>query len=70
MDPDGRYVMFARGGELWRAPSQGGAAEKLGLTAENLREIRVHPGGRNIAFTAGEVAGEVWAMENLNIAGR
>jgi Tol biopolymer transport system component len=69
--PDGRYVMFARGGELWRAPSQGGgAAKKMDLSAENLREIRVHPGGGKIAFTAGEIAGEVWVMENLNTATR
>jgi hypothetical protein len=63
--------MFARGGELWRAPSQGGgAAKKMDLSAENLREIRVHPGGGKIAFTAGEIAGEVWVMENLNTATR
>ena len=35
------------------------------MTKENLRELRVHPDGRQIAFTAGEGRGELWVMENF-----
>jgi hypothetical protein len=57
--------------ELWRIPLQGGEPQKLDLTAEKMREIRVHPDGRHIAFTAGQDKQEVWVMENfLSAAGR
>lgn len=63
---DGRYVLFSRRGELWRVPAEGGDAVKLELPRmESLRELRVHPQGRRLAFTAGVGAAEVWVMENL-----
>jgi len=63
---DGRYLLFSRRGEVWRVPADGGAAIKLELPRmESLRELRVHPDGRRLAFTAGVGAAEVWVMENL-----
>jgi Tol biopolymer transport system component len=63
---DGRHLLFSRRGELWRIPAAGGAAEKLDSPAvEGLREIRVHPGGRSLAFTGHTGRGEVWVVENL-----
>ncbi len=63
---DGRWVFFARRGLLWRVPAQGGAPEKTGFEEEAMRELRMHPDGKRIAFTAGSSArGEVWVMENL-----
>jgi len=71
--PDGRYVFFNQqwneGGELWRAPVAGGAAEKAAaMEGVYLRSPSVHPSGRKIAFTAGAggpSASDVWVMENF-----
>jgi len=69
---DGRFVLYVRAsekpntpGELWRVSIDGGAPEKLGLSMQNLRDTRLHPDGRQIAFTAGEGSDEVWVLENL-----
>jgi hypothetical protein len=51
--------------ELWRAPLRSGEPRKLDLTAPNMREIRVHPDGRHLAFTSGGDRSEVWVMENF-----
>jgi Tol biopolymer transport system component len=51
--------------ELWVAPLAGGVPRKLQLAAANMREIRVHPDGRRIAFTSGGDRSEVWVMENF-----
>lgn len=71
--PDSRYILFAEGralteepkNELWRIPTGGGTPEKLALGMDWLREIRFHPDGRHIAFTAGQNKSEVWVMENF-----
>jgi Tol biopolymer transport system component len=70
--PDGRSVLFARKinsgslkTELWLVPIQGGEPRKLELTAENMRDLSVHPDGRHIAFTAGKPKSEIWVMENF-----
>jgi Tol biopolymer transport system component len=70
--PDSRGVLFTkqpnagdRTLELWLAPLQGGEPRKFGLTAANLRELRVHPDGRHVAFTSGGDRSEVWVMENF-----
>ena len=51
--------------ELWSISVQGGEPRKLELTAENMRDLSVHPDGRHIAFTAGQDRSEVWVMENF-----
>jgi Tol biopolymer transport system component len=74
--PDGRYILFGQKGhsddlahhqtvELWRIPAEGGQPQKLGLAADLLRFLAVHPDGRRVAFTAGQSAAEVWVMENF-----
>ena len=63
--PDGRTLLFARKGELWRLAGARSEPEKAGLAAEDLRQLRVHPGGRQLAFTAGVGKGEAWVMENF-----
>jgi len=69
---DSRYVLYgtARPGEktqhLWRVPAAGGEPQNLGLAMEDLQEMRVHPDGRRIAFSAGKPGtSEIWVMENL-----
>lgn len=70
--PDGLSVLFARRTspnslktELWSIPVRGGEPRKLDLTAENMRDLSVHPDGRHIAFTAGQSRSEVWVMESF-----
>jgi Tol biopolymer transport system component len=70
--PDGQSVLFVKQPspgdsktELWLIPAQGGEPRKLDLTAENMRELSVHPDGRRIAFPAGQNEQAVWVMENF-----
>ncbi len=70
--PDGLSLLFTgkpspRGSrtELWRVPVQGGEPRKLDLTAAHIRDLRLHPDGRHIAYTAGKDRLEVWALSNF-----
>jgi Tol biopolymer transport system component len=74
--PDGRYILFGQkehsddiahhqAVELWRIPADGGQPQKLGLAADLMRFLVIHPDGRRVAFTAGQYAAEVWVMENF-----
>ncbi len=70
--PDGLNLVFARKPnprgsrtELWRVPVQGGEPQKLDLGADDIRDLRLHPDGRHIAFTAGNDRQEVWALSNF-----
>ncbi len=69
--PDASQILFTKEGTkgefgLWRVPAQGGEAREVGLTMEWLREVRVDPDGKRIAFAAGSPAApEVWVMENI-----
>ncbi|MBI4462718.1 MAG: PD40 domain-containing protein [Acidobacteria bacterium] len=71
---DGRHVFFTQGSghaklELWRISADGGKPEKIGLEMIQLRDVRIHPDGRRMAFTAQEhrldARAEVWVMENF-----
>lgn len=66
---DSRFVIFAtrdnQVDQLWKIAVDGGSPQKLDLTAENIRAMRIHPDGRRIAFTAGQAKSEVWVMENF-----
>jgi hypothetical protein len=44
---------------------QGGEPEKLELSMDRIRPLRIHPDGRRVAFAAGWPAWEVWVMENF-----
>jgi Tol biopolymer transport system component len=70
--PDGLSVLFAEQPdpnepktELWLVTAEGGEPRKLDLTAEAIRELRLHPDGRHIAYTAGKDRQEVWALSNF-----
>ncbi len=70
--PDGLSLLFTgkpspRGSktELWLVPVQGGEPRKLDLAADNIRDLRFHPDGRHIAYTAGKDRQEVWALSNF-----
>ncbi|MEK7404399.1 MAG: hypothetical protein AAB225_04765 [Acidobacteriota bacterium] len=60
--PDGNEILFVRGRdearkncELWTIAVEGGAPRKAaGLGLPDERNLRVHPGGRQMAFRAGQ----------------
>ena len=67
---DGKSILIWRGGrnsrpELWNVPVDGSPPQRTGLTSNNHTAVSVHPDGRQIAFTAGDVSREVWVMENF-----
>ncbi len=66
---DSRFLFFTKDRgqtrELWRVAVESGESKKLGLAMAGLSEVRVHPDGRRIAFSAAEFGGELWAMEHF-----
>ena len=79
--PDSREVVFGRPAlehrleedgnlmtiELWRIAVEGGEPSRIGLAAQMLRQLAVHPVDGRIAFTSGnpEDLVEVWVMEKF-----
>jgi Tol biopolymer transport system component len=73
--PDGRSVLVRRrmgadSIELWLVPTEGAQPRKLDIDvnqwpAGNRGFISLSPDGRQLAFLAGEVNSEVWALENF-----
>jgi len=71
--PDGRYILYGTGAfsmenpqvELWRIPVEGGEPQKLGLSMDWLRHLRIHPDGKRVAFSSGHFTAEIWVMENF-----
>ncbi len=74
--PDGRSLLVVRWKQqpgnaapdertLWRVPIDGSSPVSTGLAMEGLRDLSIHPDGRQIAFNAGWKRGEYWVMGNL-----
>jgi hypothetical protein len=72
--PDGISVIatkIGKGGvdagvELWRILIDGRPPQKVDMQNIVVRgDFSVHPDGRRIAFTSGQIQREVWAIENL-----
>jgi Tol biopolymer transport system component len=71
--PDGRHILYGTGMsmpqnpqvELWRVSVDGGEPQKLGLSMDWMRHVRVHPDGKRITFCAGQSTNEIWFMENF-----
>lgn len=70
--PDGNSVIVRKqlsaGGESehWQVPLSGGEPRKLNLNLGYYPSpIRVHPDGRQVAYSSGSDAWEVWALENF-----
>ena len=70
---DQKFLLFADGNanngsaSLWRVPAGGGQPVETGLAQKGqILELRMHPDGRRLFFTAREPAAtEVWALENF-----
>jgi hypothetical protein len=54
--------LAARRPQLWRVPVAPGEAVPLGLALAGLSELRFHPDGQRVAFTAGGSQTEFWMM--------
>jgi Tol biopolymer transport system component len=67
--PDGQWLLFYDGSptapyELWRVSRRGGDAERLAeLPDTDFRSVVLHPDGRTIAYLAGQLRGEIWAID-------
>lgn len=76
--PDGKYLVFGivpngstasrQRTDLWEVSVEGGQAQKLDLTMDQVRQLRIHPGGQQIAFESGSSSFEIGVMENLLVA--
>jgi len=60
-------VSTGGGSERWQVPLSGGEPRKLNLNLGlgNDGPLRVHPDGRQVAYSSGNDAWEVWVMENF-----
>ncbi|MBI3697316.1 MAG: PD40 domain-containing protein [Acidobacteria bacterium] len=63
--PDSRFVLFPVDTGAWLVPVAGGQPRKIDLGLASVAALRVHPDGRQVAFTAGSNKLEVWVMENF-----
>ena len=80
--PDQKYLFFVLGNTdpslhsfegppyqstIWRIPSAGGAAERVGITMNgNVKSPFLHPDGKRLFFTVeGADPSEVWTLENF-----
>lgn len=65
---DSRWVLYAQRGQLWRVPLAGGAPVAMPLQAANLRDLRPHPDGKRLAYTAGETErSELWVISGAAV---
>lgn len=70
---DGLYIIFGKGSssmqdqkiDLCRVSVDGGTPQKLGISMDRIRHVRIHPDGKQIAFFAGLIQAEIWVMENF-----
>ena len=66
--PDGRYIFFTEateGTSLWRVSVQGGIPQKVWQSENRTEFFRIHPNGKQIAFSIRERTTEVRVIENL-----
>lgn len=68
--PDGRSLFFLMRPtvkaphELWQISVADGEVRRTELAKDELRDINIHPDGRQIAFGVFTGGGEIWALEN------
>jgi hypothetical protein len=65
---DQRFLLWVRGDKtLWKVAAAGGQPEKVGIPMENIKNLAVHPDGRQLVFDAAteEPTEEILALENF-----
>ena len=66
--PDQLYLIWVRGDRtLWKVPSTGGPAEKVGIPMQFVKNLALRPDGKQMVFDATDQGPteEVWALENF-----
>ncbi len=68
--PETREIFFTKGisgkpNQLWRVNLERGEPQRIDLSMRRLMQLRFHPDGKRIAFSAGYIEVELWVMENL-----
>jgi Tol biopolymer transport system component len=67
--PDQRFLLWVQGDDrsLWKVPVASGHAEKVGIPMQSLKNLAVHPDGRQIVFDAAaeEATREIWALDGF-----
>jgi hypothetical protein len=65
---DQRFLLWVREDKhLWKVPVAGGQPEKVGIPMDGIKNLAVHPDGRQLVFDAAteEPTREIWALEKL-----
>lgn len=65
--PDGRFLVWAHQGAIWRMPVAGGGPTRIAelpVSFGGYPHLRIQPGGNGISYTGGSWRGEVWLLEN------
>ena len=70
--PDGQWLYYANcygegRVELWRINTESRKEELLDKTFPHVKQLTMHPDGRRLAFTVGEMSGKssIWVMKNF-----
>ena len=68
--PDGRSILFGQGADAWIIPAPGGQARRIDFGVNEIRDLRVQPGGNRVAFWHNKSARSesqegVYVMENF-----
>ena len=64
--PDSRYLLYRNEqGQVWRVSVSEGEARKLSIPIQGLRELRVHPDGKQVAILVQQPGSEIWVLENF-----
>jgi beta-lactamase regulating signal transducer with metallopeptidase domain/WD40 repeat protein len=65
--PDGRYLVYAQGDQLWRVAAEGGEPEAISPRMRIYGHLQIHPDGQRILFSGKRHPSkyELWALENF-----
>ena len=73
--PDGEFVLYVELGPppndrlkaLWRISIDGGQRQEMNADISKMRNLRLHPNGRQLAFEVGIARREVWVMDKFQL---
>ena len=67
--PDSRFLLWVRGDDrtMWKVPASGGEPEKVGIPMTNMKNLALHPDGKQLIFDAetDPPTEEILALENF-----
>ena len=64
--PDGKYLLKASGGTVWRYPVDGGDREEIGVSVDgSIFGLHVSPDGTRLYFSTIANNSEIWQLENF-----